>query len=121
MKPKVYKKKPVEVETIRWFANNNEEDLKDIIMFMSNNKLSDFIETSENTMETDGFIIKRRQEPLVPGYNIWIKTLEGIMQVRPGDYIIRGIAGEFYPCKPDIFKETYEVEKVEEKIDGLVQ
>lgn len=37
-----------------------------------------------------------------------IKTLEGDMKVSNGDYIIQGIKGEFYPCKPDIFKATYE-------------
>ena len=41
-----------------------------------------------------------------------IETLEGIMTANPGDYIIKGINGEFYPCKPDIFEKTYE--KVEE-------
>ena len=40
--------------------------------------------------------------------DLWIKTLEGNMKVSMGDYIIRGIQGEYYPCKPDIFKETYE-------------
>lgn len=35
-------------------------------------------------------------------------TLEGVHVVTPGDYIIRGIKGEIYPCKPDIFKATYE-------------
>lgn len=37
-----------------------------------------------------------------------INTLEGVMEGRVGDWIIRGIAGEFYPCKASIFKETYE-------------
>ena len=37
-----------------------------------------------------------------------IKTLEGEMAAIPGDWIIRGVAGEFYPCKPDIFKATYD-------------
>ena len=37
-----------------------------------------------------------------------IETLEGDMAVQYGDYIIKGIQGEFYPCKPDIFKQTYE-------------
>lgn len=41
-----------------------------------------------------------------------IETLEGVMLAREGDYIIKGIKGEIYPCKPDIFKATYE--KVEE-------
>jgi len=37
-----------------------------------------------------------------------IKTLEGEMAVLPGDWIIKGVKGEFYPCKPDIFEQTYE-------------
>lgn len=37
-----------------------------------------------------------------------IRTLEGDMRVAYGDWIIRGVQGEFYPCKPDIFKQTYE-------------
>lgn len=41
-----------------------------------------------------------------------INTLEGSMSVNKGDYIIKGVKGEFYPCRPDIFKMTYEeVEK----------
>jgi hypothetical protein len=41
--------------------------------------------------------------------SIIIHTLEGDMTVSPGDFIIRGVHGEFYPCKPDIFIETYEL------------
>jgi hypothetical protein len=41
-------------------------------------------------------------------YVIRIQTLEGLMQAEPGDWIIRGVQGEFYPCKPDIFAATYE-------------
>ena len=37
-----------------------------------------------------------------------IETLEGIMLANVGDYIIKGVSGEFYPCKPDIFEKTYE-------------
>ncbi len=37
-----------------------------------------------------------------------IQTLEGVMKASVGDYIIKGVKGEFYPCKPDIFKQTYE-------------
>lgn len=37
-----------------------------------------------------------------------IKTLEGTMKASAGDYIIRGVNGEIYPCKPDIFEKTYE-------------
>lgn len=37
-----------------------------------------------------------------------IKTLEGVMHASPGDWIIKGVKGEYYPCKPDIFEQTYE-------------
>ena len=39
---------------------------------------------------------------------LYIKTLEGDMKVSRGDFIIKGVNGEFYPCKPDIFAKTYE-------------
>lgn len=42
------------------------------------------------------------------GSYLQIKTLEGVMIANPGDYIIKGIKGEYYPCKPDIFEATYE-------------
>lgn len=38
----------------------------------------------------------------------YIETLEGKMHVMAGDWIIKGVKGEFYPCKPDIFEQTYE-------------
>jgi hypothetical protein len=41
-------------------------------------------------------------------YPVEVATLEGIMRASPGDYLIEGIAGEIYPCKPDIFEATYE-------------
>lgn len=44
---------------------------------------------------------------VVPG-ECHIRTLEGVMNVSVGDYIIKGVNGEFYPCKPDIFNKTYE-------------
>lgn len=46
-------------------------------------------------------------------YELYIKTLEGNMKVSINDYIIKGVQDEIYPCKPDIFKATYEL--VEEK------
>ena len=39
---------------------------------------------------------------------LYIKTLEGVMEAKVGDYVIKGVNGEFYPCKPDIFEKTYE-------------
>lgn len=43
-----------------------------------------------------------------------IPTLEGVMRAIPGDYIIKGVKGEIYPCKPDIFRSTYDVVKESE-------
>ena len=75
-----YRKKPVEIEAVRW--------------------------TGENLEEIKGFAKGSlvRRGPV----GITIDTLEGRMRADKGDYIIKGIAGEFYPCKPDIFKATYE-------------
>lgn len=44
------------------------------------------------------------------GRYVVIATLEGKMEATPGDFIIKGVQGEFYPCKPDIFAKTYELE-----------
>ena len=45
---------------------------------------------------------------VLPTENGWVKTLEGGHVVTPGDYIITGVKGEHYPCRPDIFTMTYE-------------
>jgi hypothetical protein len=50
----------------------------------------------------------------------FIETLEGRMEARPGDFIIRGIKGEFYPCKPDIFAASYELIDGPEPCDHAV-
>jgi hypothetical protein len=42
------------------------------------------------------------------GFYVTIPTLEGDMKARNNDYIIKGVSGEYYPCKPDIFEKTYE-------------
>ena len=82
-----YRKKPVVVEAIQF------NSVLDISI------LADFV--------TDGITIKKA-EPI----ELIIKTLEGDMVASIGDYIIKGVNGEFYPYKPDIFEKTYE--KVEE-------
>lgn len=46
--------------------------------------------------------------PLQTVEKAYIKTLEGKMEVKPGDWVITGVKGERYPCKPDIFEMTYE-------------
>ena len=74
-----YKKKPVVIEAIRFIGSNYEE-------------IREFID--QNTLCSDLSIV--------------ISTLEGDMVAQKGDYIIKGVKGEFYPCKPDIFEETYE-------------
>ncbi|EMF0102455.1 hypothetical protein ACS8GA_002653 [Enterococcus hirae] len=50
-----------------------------------------------------------------------IKTLEGIMVAKTGDYIIRGGEGEIYPCKPDIFEKTYDVASQQSQLDDNQQ
>lgn len=60
-----------------------------------------------------GKVEKFRKKPvIVEAYQtdkeITIQTLEGSMKAKPGDWIITGISGEQYPCKPEIFKRTYE-------------
>ena len=47
-------------------------------------------------------------EPDAEASDLTIKTLEGELKASIGDWIIKGVKGEFYPCKPDIFKKTYE-------------
>ena len=51
-------------------------------------------------------VVRARDDNFEPYINIY--TLEGTMTASLGDYIIKGIKGEFYPCKPDIFEATYE-------------
>ena len=76
---KKYRKKPVIIETIQWIGNNLSE-------------IENFIGRSVKNKET----------------TIVIHTLEGDMEASIDDYIIKGVNGEFYPCKPDIFFKTYE-------------
>ena len=88
-----YRKKPVDVEAVRWTGSNLEE----IRNFVG----SDLIEDCEEL-----FDIKRELQKKLA--SIAIDTLEGTMRVDYGDYIIKGVKGEFYPCKSDIFLATYE-------------
>lgn len=74
-----YRKKPVVIDAVQWVGDN----LDEIEGFVGENMLYDN-----------------------EGINIY--TLEGDMKATIGDYIIKGVKGEFYPCKPDIFNQTYE-------------
>lgn len=79
--PKVYVKKPVAIMAIEYTGGND-----------NLNAIGHFL-TDHHWYEEDGFI--------------YIETLEGTMKTLPGDFIIMGVHREAYPCKPDIFWETY--------------
>jgi hypothetical protein len=81
-----YRKLPVVIEAIQWNGSN----YSDIERFIT-------VEFGYQT-RMDG-----------NGTNVIIPTLEGNMEAIPNDYIIKGVNGEFYPCKPDIFEKTYEL------------
>jgi len=76
----LFKKKPVEVEAVLYDGKNA-------------NEIINFSECKIKATDTDALLIE---------------TLEGAMTASVGDFIIRGVEGEFYPCKPDIFEKTYE-------------
>lgn len=79
-----YKKKPVIIQAIQFFDESSLYDMREVFgrEWLS---VRDF---------SDG--------------KLKIKTLEGDHIANPGDWIIKGVKGEFYPCKPDIFEMTYE-------------
>jgi hypothetical protein len=83
----MYRKKPVVIEAVQWDGNNQGE-------------IADFMKVMIRT--------KTSPEEGNPSGKITIETLEGNMEASIGDFIIKGVNGEFYPCKPDIFEKTYE-------------
>lgn len=80
----LYRKKPVVIEAMQWTGDNR----KEIFDFCSMSYINYEIGSDVPTLK--------------------IQTLEGPMTASIGDYIIKGIQGEFYPCKPDIFLQTYD-------------
>lgn len=82
---KQYKKKPVVISAVQWTGEDE-----------SMNEILGFCPAAKFIVEIGG---PKRLE---------IETLEGTMRADIGDYIIRGVKGEFYPCKPDVFEKTYE-------------
>lgn len=76
-----FRKKPVTIEAVQFSGNNW-------------NEIAKFINTKYKAFCEERYII--------------IQTLEGNMRADPGDWIIRGVNGEYYPCKPEIFEKTYE-------------
>jgi hypothetical protein len=100
--PAKYRKKPVVIEAVQW--DGGAENATPII---------DWILSSGHTASWDEAHEAWESEDGCQGYaaepeHLAIHTLEGTMRADPGDWIVRGIKGEFYPVKPDIFAATYE-------------
>lgn len=87
-----YRKKPVVIEAHQWFKDGDHPEVR---CEDEPNLIGSCVNCGEHSRK-----------------HAWINTLEGLHRVCPGDFIIKGVKGEFYPCKPDIFEMTYE--KVEE-------
>lgn len=81
-----YRKKPVIIEAIQF--EDNSDRIIEIHEFMGGDTIRVNYEDKDNPY-------------------LKIETLEGVMKASVGDYIIKGVNGEFYPCKPDIFEKTY--------------
>lgn len=85
-----YRKKPVEIDAIQLHMSNMEPLIEQ--------------------MRRDGYEVESFSQPPMRAISgIKIKTLEGVMQANFGDWIIKGVQGEYYPCKPDIFEKTYDL------------
>ena len=86
-----FRKKPVVIEAVKWSGDN----LSEVIDFTGLN-----ISAAHWTSEELAATVKNK--------GLKIFTLEGPLKASVGDWIIKGVKGEFYPCKPDIFEATYE-------------
>ena len=107
-----FRKKPVVIEAIRWQKNGDHPQDDCFRPFEDTGKIP--------TTAREGAIVRYYRTPTMDGqtpckhcgiimhHHGWIDTLEGGHIVCPGDWIITGVKGEFYPCKPDIFDATYE-------------
>jgi len=98
-----YRKKPVMIEAFQMTAARHE----------SNEGWPEWLRAAWNKSSIHAGAVYE-----VVGAGLYISTLEGQMKIGVGDYIIRGVKGELYPCKPDIFELTYEkVEQTSTKED----
>ena len=89
---KKYIKKPIEIEAIQLTENN----IIEVFNFIDGENY----EKTKSTEELEDIILGVTKQGYI--------QLEGIMIAGFGDYIIKGVKGEFYPCKPDTFESTYE-------------
>lgn len=101
-----FRKKPVEIEAMQFPASNNPTAANAVYQWVESNTLGSFepLEVIEGRkpFPASGVSIDPRDGRMI------ISTLEGLHWVNLGDWVIRGVKGEFYPCKPDIFAETYD-------------
>lgn len=91
-----FRKKPVVIEAIQYLGGNDKDGY-----FFAEMKPSWLTEAFDKQPGEIGSVYRR-----VTG--LFIETLEGVMAVSKDDWIIQGVNGELYPCKPDIFAKTYE-------------
>ena len=118
-----YRKKPVVVEANQWFKNGDHPlDFGKDHHGFENGELRTFTAEERKEKNWEGDIVRYFRRPDVAGdqpcgqcskpmhVHGWIDTLEGGHIVCPSDWIITGVAGENYPCKDQIFKQTYELE-----------
>ena len=101
-----YRKKPVEIDAIRFDGNNaGEVAAFGALAFETNALAWDY---DAGAYRYPGGKWASTAESGMHPNCLLIPTLEGDMLARPGDWIIKGVQGEFYPCKPDIFAATYD-------------
>lgn len=99
-----YKKKPVVIEAIQLKVDNFDE-------------ICEFMGETPVPKHNPDYGIDEHGNTNNPYLGVYIETLEGKMLANCGDYIIKGVSGEFYPCKPDIFEKTYDI--VEDESDSM--
>lgn len=91
-------KKPVTIECMEWVGTI--ESTRKVLEFMGQNVVTNCNKSSDAFLEYHEYCLN---------FGLTIETLEGDMKASFGDFIIKGVSGEFYPCKPDIFHKTYDV------------
>ena len=100
-----FRKKPVVIEATQWFNNGDHPDDNAVDPLRQGDNEGEVVRYYRTPSE-DGQETCNHCERIMHDHG-WIDTLEGGHTVCPGDWIITGVAGERYPCKPDIFDATY--------------
>ena len=101
-----YRKKPVVIEAQQWFPPGHEQHDPSMLVERKGNA----VDPPDYRQVGDLYLAFKGGMPNVGGDDIYnIRTLEGDMKVSPGDWVIIGVQGEKYACKPDIFEQTYEL------------